>query len=99
MSEGGDVTQALTPHVADSETTEEEDFYGSDEEVIFIFDVSSLKCSIFNMIIEISHSENNGLHLDGTSIHIKPWCAIGIKNEQHSMQFAHWTSICVYMCT
>ena len=34
MSEGGDVTQALTPHVADSETTEEEDFYGSDEEVI-----------------------------------------------------------------
>ena len=34
MSEGGDATQALTPHVADSETTEEEDFYGSDEEVI-----------------------------------------------------------------
>ena len=34
ISEGGDATQALTPHVADSETTEEEDFYGSDEEVI-----------------------------------------------------------------
>ena len=34
MSEGGDVTQVFTPHVADSETAEEEDFYGSDEEVI-----------------------------------------------------------------
>ena len=36
MSEGGDVTQALTPHVADSETTEEEDFYGSESEEVVL---------------------------------------------------------------
>ena len=36
MSEGGDVTQALTPHVADSETTEEEDFYGSESEEVLL---------------------------------------------------------------
>ena len=34
MSEGGIVTQALTPHVVDSEPTEEEDFYGSDEVIL-----------------------------------------------------------------
>ena len=34
MSEGCDVTHALTPHVADSETTEEEDFYGRDEVIL-----------------------------------------------------------------
>ena len=36
MSEGGDVTQALTPHVADSENTEEEDFYGSESEEVVL---------------------------------------------------------------
>ena len=37
MSEGSDSTQAPTPHVADSETREEEeDFYGSESEEVVL---------------------------------------------------------------
>ena len=36
MGEGGDATQAPTSHVADSETTEEEDFYGSESEEVVL---------------------------------------------------------------
>ena len=37
MSEGSDSTQATTPHVADSETREEEeDFYGSESEKVVL---------------------------------------------------------------
>ena len=36
MSECGDSTQAPTPHVADSEAMEEEDFYGSESEEVVL---------------------------------------------------------------
>ena len=36
MSEGGDSTQAPTPHVADSEGMEQEDFYGSESEEVVL---------------------------------------------------------------